>query len=429
MRRRQHPRGWRGPNSCFNVLAPTGMQREVEVLLACVRAPSAPGGQSLEVLLDRELDWTVVVRMALGHGVSPIVAERLLGTPAGAIPNDLRAALDVHLQDNRARNALLGAALIELLDALHASNVTALSFKGPTLAALTTGDYTTRRAGDLDMLVRWSDLEAARVTLEALDYRECTEFAIGRPMTSSEHRGYLRYQCEYAFLRKRDGVYVEPHWAVAPATMAIDLDYPRMWQRASRVDVAGRSVLTLGLADLLPVLCIHGSKHGWTRLQWIADVAALVDKFSDFELAGILKEMRSRGLLRMTLLGLELARRVLAKPLPDGVRAAVADDRGLARVSQVIIGQLFSTDVSASNAPLTRLRRDMRERAVDRINCMLRTTFTPTAQHYRMCSLPSSLSWFYVPLKLGHDYVALPLHVAWKRRRRGNRRISAGNAP
>jgi len=410
-------------------LASTKMQGELQVLLACVREPSAPGGQSLEALLDRELDWTVVVRMALRHGVSPIVAERLLGTLPGAIPDDLREALDEHLQDNRARNAVLGAALVELLDALDASNVTALSFKGPTLAALTTGDYTTRRAGDLDLLVRWSDLDAARVTLEALDYRECTEFDIGRPMTSSEHRGYLRYQCEYAFLRKRDNVYVEPHWAVAPKTMAIDLDYPRMWQRARRVDVAGRSVPTLGLADLLPVLCIHGSKHGWTRLQWIADVAALVDKFSDLELADILDEMRSRGLLRMMLLGLELAHTVLAKPLPDGTRAAVAGDRGLPRVSQIIIDRLFNSEEFASSAALNRLRRDMRERAVDRIHCTLRTTFTPTEQHYRMCSLPSSLSWFYVPLKLGHDYVALPLHVAWKRRRRGNRRVSAHIAP
>jgi hypothetical protein len=276
--------------------------------------------------------------------------------------------------------------------------------------------------------VRSSDLDAARVTLEALDYRECTEFDIGRPMTPSEHRGYLRYQCEYGFLRKRDNVYVEPHWAVAPATMAIDLDYPRMWQRASRVDVAGRSVPTLGLADLLPVLCIHGSKHGWTRLQWIADVAALVDKFSDLELADILHEMRSRGLLRMILLGFELAHRVLAQPLPDGARAAVAGDRGLARVSQTIVDRLSASEEMMSSAALNRLRRDMRERGVDRIHCMLRTTFTPTEQHYRMCSLPSSLSWLYVPLKLGHDYVALPLHVAWKRRRRGNRRTSANTA-
>src|SRR4051812_29653643 len=98
------------------------MQRELKVLLACARAPSAPGGWSLEALLDRELDWTIVVRMALRHGVSPIVAERLLGTPPGAIPDNLRAALDEHLQDNRARNAVLGAALVELLDAFHASN-------------------------------------------------------------------------------------------------------------------------------------------------------------------------------------------------------------------------------------------------------------------------------------------------------------------
>src|SRR2546427_6887739 len=240
-------------------------QSEIELLLACVRPGPDGRDRSIEFLLEQDIDWTFLVQTALANGVSPLVADRLVRAPTASVPEELRVALSEHLRDNRERNVALANALLELLDALRARGVDALPFKGQTLAVLATGDYTMRRAGDLDVFVRRRDLAEAWAALEALGYRESTEFELGRPMSAVEHRGYLRYQCEYAFLRKRDRVFVEPHWAIAPTTMAIDLDYERMWNRAGSVDIAGTCIPTLGLADLLPVLCIHGSKHEWTR--------------------------------------------------------------------------------------------------------------------------------------------------------------------
>ena len=132
---------------------------------------------------------------------------------------------------------------------------------------------------------------------------------------------------------------------------------------------------------------------------------------------GILEEMRARGLLRMTLLGLELARRVLGTPLPEAANAAIAVDRELARVAQTIADRLFVARKAPSIWQVNRLHCDMRERRIDRIRYLLRTALTPTEKHYRMCDLPATLSWLYVPLKVGHDYVALPLHRAWKHSR------------
>jgi hypothetical protein len=408
---------WRARQNALMPLAPAASGQELSLLLACVGSTTQVPERSVEALLNSDLDWALVVRSALEHGVSPIVAERLLCAPPGSISKDLRVALDLHLQDNRARNVALGAALIELLGALRVHGVEALPFKGPALAALTTGDYTTRRAGDLDLLVRRSDIDETWATLEALGYCEGTAFEIGRQMTANERRNALRYQCEYALLRERDRVWVEPHWAVAPPTMAIDLNYARMWERTCRVEIAGRSVPTLGHDDLLPVLCIHGSKHGWTRLQWIADIGALIERFTELDLPAILEDMRARGLLRMTLLGLELARRVLGTSLPEAASAAIAVDREVARLAQTIADRLFVARKAPSIWQVNRLHCDMRERRIDRIRYLLRTALTPTEKHYRMCDLPGALSWLYVPLKVGHDYVALPLHRAWKHSR------------
>jgi len=391
---------------------------ELELLLACVRPDSGSdaGARRIETLLQQDIDWTLLIRTALAHGVSPLVAERLGRLTSDALPTELRAALADHLLDNRERNVLLVNALFELLDALRSRDIVALPFKGQTLAALANGDSTLRRAGDLDVLLRPDDLAEAWKALESLGYRELTEAEIGRPMNAAEHAGYLRYQCEYAFLRRSDGIVVEPHWAIAPTTMAIDLDYERFWSRAATVVVNGRSLLTLGLADLLLVLCVHGSKHEWARLQWICDVAALTERQPELDLAAILEEARSRGLARMLLLGLGLAQRMLGARMPAAIVQSLEADPAAAHLIERIAQRLFLGDPETSAvSEVSRLRIAMRERRRDRAKYIVRTVLTPTEKHLRICELPLSLSALYVPLKLAHDYVAMPAWRLWRR--------------
>ncbi len=393
---------------------------ESELLLACVSADPAAGAR-IERILGGDLDWTSLVRAALDHGVSPLVADRLLRTRAGLIPDDLRRALAEHLADNRDRIGVLVAALFELLDTLGDHGVTAVPFKGPALAAAALGDPSLRRAGDLDLLVRREDVETTWSVLEALGYREVTEFEIGRRMNAAERRGHFRYQCECAFVRERDRAMIEPHWAITPAMLAVDLDYAQLWRRIGAIEMAGRRVPALALEDLLLVLCIHGSKHEWTRLQWIADVAVLIGRCPQLDLPLVLAQARARGTLRMTLLGLGLARHVLGTPMPDVVNRALAQDRCAARLVSHFAVRLFAGRLEApSPAQFSRWRSAMRERCTDRARYAVRTVLTPTARHYRLCALPASLAWLYVPIKLAHDYLALPAWRWWSSSRRAS---------
>jgi Uncharacterised nucleotidyltransferase len=391
---------------------------ENELLLACV---SPRPDTRIDQMLGGDIDWTSLVRAALDHGVSPLVADRLLRTHEGLIPEDLRHALAEHLGDNRDRIGVLVTALFELLDALSGQGVTAVPFKGPALASLALGDPALRRAGDLDLLVRREDIDRTWSVLEALGYREGSEFETGRPMNAAERRGHLRYQCEYAFLRGRDRAMIEPHWAITPAMLAVDLDYARIWQRVGTIEIAGRSVPALALEDLLLVLCIHGSKHEWTRLQWIADIAALVERCPQLDLARMLAEARACGTARMALLGLGLAQHVLGTPLSDGVIRLIDQDEAALRLVGRFADRLFDGALeTTSPAQFSRWRSAMRERPLDRARYALRTVLTPTARHYRLCALPAGLSWLYVPLKVAHDYAALPAWRWWSRSRRAS---------
>jgi hypothetical protein len=390
---------------------------ELELLLACVRPYNDDADDHrIEAIVRRKIDWTYLVRTALAHGVSPLVARRLGVAHSERIPDDIRKAFDHHLLDNRDRNVVLADALFRILDALRDRDVVALPFKGQTLGAIAYGEFAMRRAGDLDILLREEDLASAWQVLESLGYREMTEFEIGRSMTAVEHAGYRRYQCEYAFFRKIDGIVVEPHWAIAPTTMAIDLDYDRFWERAGTVDVGGRKVLTLGLADLMLALCVHGSKHEWTRLQWICDVAALIERYPDLDLATLLEDARSRGVARMLLLGLGLAQRTLGARTPSVVMRSLESDPVASRLVERFADRLFRGSLETSPfSELSLLRLEMRERQRDRAAYVFRTLTTPTEKHLRLCAMPAAFSALYIPLKIGHDYIASPVWRLWRR--------------
>jgi len=377
---------------------------EIDILLGCARSHlDGLDASRIASLLEGSIDWTYLVRTALFHRVSPLLAHHLQGSEF-AVPEDVRAALRLHLDDNRQRTSALVAVLFELLDALGSRQIAAIPFKGPTLGAVAYGDPGLRRAGDLDVLIRE---EQARTVVDVL--RERGFINTDRAMTSDEDRMYRRYQCEYAFVREADSVVVEPHWAIAPKTMAVPLDYAGMWQRAQPRPLDGRPVAMLALEDLLLVLCVHGSKHEWTELRWISDVAELVGRRPELDLDEALRRARAGGSARMLLLGLGLARALFGTEVSPLVRGALEADRTATSLVAQVVGRLFGErrDVRPPSR-VTRFRVRMRERVRDRAAYVLRTVATPTVEYRRMVRLPRWLDTLYIPIWLLHDYAVLP---------------------
>ena len=167
------------------------------------------------------------------------------------------------------------------------------------------------------------------------------------------------------------------------------------------------------------MLCVHSAKHEWTLLQWICDVASLLDSHPALDLATILANARARGLERMLLLGLGLAQQTFGTVFPSPVQQRLNSDAGAAALVEALAGRLFTPGLEASPVwEISRLRLAMRERFRDRAAYVFRTLVTPTEKHLRLVALPDGLHGLYVPLKIVHDYLALPI---WSLARRTKR--------
>lgn len=400
---------------------PQPRRAELDLLLACTDPSPERRAARLGKRPRGDIDWASLIGLAIAHGVSPLVAHRLLDGASVDLPGELAAGLREHLEDNVQRNRVLVDALFEALSAMRSRGVAALPFKGQTLGALAYDDFALRRAGDLDVLVRRSDVSTACASLEELGYREATVNEIGRAMTKGEHAGYLSFQCEYLLVRRADQVAIEPHWALAPTTLAIDLPYESFFRNAAPVDLLGRRVETFSLPDLLLAVCVHASKHGWTRLQWVLDVAGLIERHPRLDAGAVLETARVHGVERMVLVGLGLAQRLYGTTLATPALQRVNRDRGTAALVKTLTERLLAGPVEEPSIwQLSTLRMRMRERWSDKAAYVLRTATTPVERHYRLVALPDPLRFLYVPLKVVHDYVAWPL---WRLGRMGHRGV------
>jgi hypothetical protein len=281
-------------------------------------------------LATSEPDWDALLTAAAEHSLTAIFCKNLETNAGEALPSTWRRRFSEELLRNSCRNLALTAELFGVLRALESHGVRATPYKGPVLAAQAYGDAAMREFSDLDVIVPQRQIVAAHGALLALGFRSLIS-GLEPPDAFRQIPG------QYAY-RKDPETLVELHTERTLRYFPRGLALEELCERREFVKVAGRQVLTFSLEDTVLLLSVHGSKHFWERLGWIADIAALSSRPLDWGLA--LERARGWGIQRMVLLGAGLAARLFNAPLPNEVAECLKRD-ALARRLIDGIGQRF----------------------------------------------------------------------------------------
>lgn len=299
--------------------APADVVPEWEVLLCLAgrRVPNERLCRARRILCDG-IDWSALVDLARRHHVAPLLREQLRALPNGVVPPAVHAQLDRQVMDSAARSMVLVSELGDITGAMKEAGVRVLAYKGPVVSVAAYGSPLLRPIRDLDLLIHPRDFRAAEGLLVARGYRRVTG-VLFRPL-----QRVLEYQC--CFARDRDGALVELHWTLMPRNICVAVGLDELWERRSQMLVAGRAIPCLGDEDRLLSLCVHGAKHRWSRLEWIACIAALVRTHPpDWEV--LLRRAGHWRVQRMLRLSLLVAGALLDPPIPDLVQRWALEDR------------------------------------------------------------------------------------------------------
>ena len=367
-------------------------------VLAALRC-DAGAAQAQRVAAERVTDWQAVARLAEVHAVEWWVARAL---PAAGVAEEVRAALRDAVREVTL-SAMAGARqLTELSRVLAAARVPAVAYKGPALALDVHGDLGARRFADLDLLIAEADRARALVALRGAGYASPSGY------TEREERVYSRWEGVAQLARGGDWP-VELHWRCQAPRYGGPQDPAAVVARARPSALGGGAVLVPSPEDLGVLLALHGVKHVWTTLLWLADFVAAMSR-PGFEWVVFTSRADEWHVRRAVHYALLVAHDLVALDVPLALLEASRADARAAALARAVSARLTldpgAPDIGAESTP----RYDLRwlEGTWARARYLALAAALPTPQERRVAPLPDALLPLAYPLRalrlMGHAF-------------------------
>jgi hypothetical protein len=350
---------------------------EDELLICCARvSQSEEIKERLDQLLQKQIDWQIVLERSWWHRIRPLTYRHLTAQPPGRVPAAFLEILGTHARELEQRNATLMKMLRHVAGLFEQSSLPMLVFKGPTLAIDAYGDLNLRECGDLDMLVRPDDFPRVK------DMLTSNGFACLWDQIASERKRQL-FACEF----QRDGIELDVHWDLAPGWHNYSVDFDLLWENGKPFEQDCQLTRKLSPEDAIDVLCMHGTRHWWERLRWICDIAELVNSGSIADWNKVEIKSAQTRCHRSVWLGLWLASDLLDANLPPEIQGKLESSPVVKRLAAQVGVWLENAENAADVRKLPDrflFRMRLCERWRDRL---------PQLAHYLM-TLPSrSVNW------------------------------------
>jgi hypothetical protein len=370
---------------------------ETELLVHCARLEiDASRAKRIRLLANSVLNWTRLLSLAERNGLIPLLFFHLNRIASDQTPVEHLQELRSRFQRSSARGVFLTAELLQLLKLFERSNIPGMPYKGPALAVDVYRNLFLRQFADLDILVPEADVWQATELLVARGYEP--HFVISAKKQADFIRlGYVRL-----FARDDGRTIVELHWRPAPRFFGSTFETAKLWPRARAIELQGTTVRVPSAEDLVLMLCIHGAKDCWERLEWVCNLAELIRSHPELNWKIIQKRAQETHSLRILAVGLSLAHDLLEVPSVAGALAGKGSgsQQQIDRVVSQVAGRFFSD----SYEPIALGQRiafhlQLKDSLRERLRYCYRLALTTTPVDWEITPLPRSASFLYPVLR------------------------------
>ncbi|HEX9932669.1 MAG TPA: nucleotidyltransferase family protein [Allosphingosinicella sp.] len=300
------------------------LQRAFQLLCLCCRWPRTPALEAeigSAVAAGEPTDWDLLVAMAARHRVEPLVHDALrragVAVPAAAAERLAAAATGV-----ARRNLSQAAEALRLSERLQRAGLAHLFVKGVTLNLLAYGTLALKHSSDIDLLVEPEGYaEICRILIE--DGYRCTHPGVHDVPAIV---AYAAAEKDSVWRSDARSVTLEVHQRLTANPMLL----PALGARspAQGVTIApGVALRTLARDELFAYLCVHGALTAWSRLKWLADLAAFISSEDERGIERLYRRAAALAPRRAAAQALLLAHRLLALPLSGALEAELRADR------------------------------------------------------------------------------------------------------
>ena len=299
-----------------------GLSPEFLLTAACCRWPPSADRDAAVRMRAATVRWPRFVDVVRRQRVEGLVHASLAAARVVA-PVEVQRALAASAAQTARQNLAFAAESVRLLRLFQEAAIAIVFVKGIPLSLLAYGTLSVKKSWDIDMAVPPEKVSEASAILIAAGYR--------RMLPSSDipdsRFGIWMDLCKESIWRhETSGIVVEMHSGLVDNPML--LPGVTAGSEQQLVPLGGGAALpTLRKDELFSYLCVHGATHAWSRLKWIADVAALIKQDDDAELDRLYRASLTIGVGRCSAQALLLCAQLFDRPLPALLEAELRADR------------------------------------------------------------------------------------------------------
>ncbi len=358
---------------------------------------------NLRRLLGPTIDWDYLLTTARRHGLLPLLHKHANHASGSQLPASVRSTLKRESVMNvQSVLYLLGKAL-EVQRLLSSQSIENALFKGPLLSEMAYGEVGLRQAGDIDVLIRPEDFKRAKELFESLGYQMHPQ------LTEPQQSSHLSFHCEIPFVRDDWFTVIDLHWGLTPRSFVFGLRGDEVMSRLQTASFAGNKIKTFANEDLILYLSMHGAKHLWRRLEWIASLSELVRSLETSTWSEVVARAQKAKATRILALGLRLVENLASIELPEEVLRTLDGENQMKKFATRIWTEMFSTNVFAESTETNLFNLKVMDRKRDALVSTFRAIFVPTLSDWEALSLPPamhSLYYAFRPIRLAQVYSA-----------------------
>jgi hypothetical protein len=379
---------------------------EIRFILLCSTTALDDEAEKQAGLLVRSnvFDWDFFYTMSLNFGVMPLIFRHLKTVFRPYVPETIYKKINQAFLANAARNMVLSNELLQILNVLETENILAVPFKGPVLADLVYGSDAMRMFSDLDILVQEKEAVTAKKILQKHGYQ------LIHDLDEKYDDFYIRI--EHAFnMQSPDGkISIDLQWKLLGIYTPEAITLEKFKDRLCNLMFAGKNIQHLSHEDLLFYLCVHGTKDGWKKFEWICCIAEFIRKHPDLNWNRVIQTARKEHCLKKLNLGLSLSYSLCKAPLPDFLEMEIKKDVHLEKLRQRFTALFFSNQALipefTNNPRFSPFHIQVQDDFRNKVRYVFRQVFRPTTKEILLWPVPGRFTFLY--------HIFRPVRLIWK---------------
>lgn len=302
---------------------------EYKLLLLCARTKITEEiEEEIKYLIQQDIDWDYLLKISTKHRLIPLLYFQLNSVCPDSLPSKIMEYLKTYCNENARKNLLLTWGLMKILKLFEYHDIHAIPYKGPVLASLAYRNIALRQFGDIDLLIKKSEIVKAKDVLISSGYKLHNSIHI-------DDSYYMELEPEYQFIDKSMNFTLEIKWKYSgnffslpePEILSCELE---------NMDINNFKVSTFSTVNHLLILCIHNAKHDWKRLSWICDISEFLKSNRGIDWSEIQEKAGKLHIKRVLMINLILARDLFGLELPFVVLNQINRDQQAMKISSEV---------------------------------------------------------------------------------------------